>query len=148
MDLNNIHNQVLKIAEQASELSLKFFRKEDHSSLKADDSVVTLADTELNSFLISELSKIDSSIGFIVEESKQQDIKDYNWIIDPIDGTNNYYHGLELWGINIALWHKNEPVYGIMYFPMLIEKFVYFIKDNGAFNYKNEKMIFKNKKKY
>ena len=71
--------------------------------------------------------------GFIVEEkSIAEQQADYQWIIDPIDGTTNFVHGVPLFCISIALAFKNEVILGVIYNPMTEELFSAY-KDGGAF---------------
>lgn len=146
MDLQNIHKQVLEILKEAENIALSYFRKEYEEELKADRSILTEVDTKMNEFFITRLTQIEPSFGVISEETKPESLKEYNWVIDPIDGTSNYEHGNDLWGVNIAILENDKPIYGIMYLPMLKENFMYFINGVGAFNYKNEKIIWRKEK--
>ena len=83
---------------------------------------------------IEELSKIKKNYSFITEETgiiKNKD-KENVWIIDPIDGTTNFLHGIPHFAICIALQHKNEIISGLIFDPIKDEMF-YAEKNNGAF---------------
>ena len=70
--------------------------------------------------------------GFITEENEERIIKEYNWIIDPIDGTTNFSHKIPVFGISVALWKQNKPVYAIVSFPMQ-DEIVHAISGQGIF---------------
>ncbi|MCW3076171.1 MAG: Inositol-monophosphatase [Bacteroidetes bacterium] len=53
--------------------------------------------------------------GFIVEENTRSDKQEYNWIVDPLDGTTNFVHGIPCYAISIALEHKGEIILGVVY---------------------------------
>ena len=63
---------------------------------------------------------------------KNRELTEYTWIIDPLDGTTNYLHGLPVFSISVALLHNGEPVLGIVDCPVLRERFTA-VKGEGAF---------------
>ncbi len=65
------------------------------------------------------------------EQGQQRHASAYRWIVDPLDGTNNFVHGLPLFGVSIGLEHQGRIVVGVIYDPMRRELFVA-IKDRGA----------------
>ena len=72
-------------------------------------------------------------ITFLGEETGgDEELSDFTWVVDPIDGTVNYAHGLPIWCVSIALVRKNEPLVGVIYNPNLDETFTA-IKGKGAF---------------
>ena len=85
------------------------------------------------SILSEEIGKIENSD------------KDNLWIIDPIDGTTNFLHGIPHFAISIALMNKNEIISGLIYDPIKNEMF-YAEKDNGAY-LNNRRIRVSNKKK-
>jgi myo-inositol-1(or 4)-monophosphatase len=92
-------------------------------SRKGPGDFVTNADQRTEKILRAELSKARPSYGFLGEEGgahEGQD-KDNRWIIDPIDGTTNFIHGLPLIAISIALERKGEIVAGLIYNPIIDE---------------------------
>jgi len=76
---------------------------------------VTEVDTNAEKRLVTALNKILPEAGFITEEKtiEQQD-KEYLWIIDPLDGTMNYVHGIPIYSISIALQYKGEIILGVV----------------------------------
>ena len=100
---------------------------------KSFNNLVTEVDKQTEERLVSSLSKLLPEAGFIVEEkSIAEPQADYQWIIDPIDGTTNFVHGVPLFCISIALAFKNEVILGVIYNPMTEELFSAY-KDGGGF---------------
>lgn len=153
MNLFELHKNALPIVEEAAKISLDYFGAlHDDFEDKYDDTgertVVTKADKEINDFLSSELVKIFPESGVIGEESEVQNVQEYNWILDPIDGTGNFQKGLDHWAISVALWEKNHPQYAIVYYPLLTNKYYYAIKNNGAFDQNDNKLTLINKSSF
>ena len=83
---------------------------------KSLNSLVSYVDKNAEAQIIKGLSKILPEAGFIAEEgtlSKKGEI--YNWIIDPLDGTTNFLHGLPVYSVSIALKEKNDIILGVVY---------------------------------
>jgi myo-inositol-1(or 4)-monophosphatase len=72
-------------------------------------------DKEAEEMIISQLKELLPGSGFIAEESENQRAGTYNWIIDPLDGTTNFIHGLPPFSVSIALMEKEETVAGVVY---------------------------------
>ena len=64
--------------------------------------------------LVKGLSEILPGTGFIAEENPDMELKDLNWIIDPLDGTTNFIHGVPVYSISIALMDKKEVILGVI----------------------------------
>jgi myo-inositol-1(or 4)-monophosphatase len=95
---------------------------------------VTKTDKHVEKILIEELSKIKKNYSFITEETgiiKNNDKENF-WIIDPIDGTTNFLHGIPHFAICIALQSKDEIVSGLIFDPVKDEMF-FAEKDKGAY---------------
>ncbi len=153
MKVNKLHPQILNIVTKAGQIALDNFEtiQDSKFDLKKEltvNAIVTKVDKEINNFLIDSLSKIFPEAGYIAEESTEQSLKEYNWIIDPIDGTANYFRGFDMWGISVALYNNNDPVYAILYFPRCVEKYFYFIKDRGVFDQNNKLLKLKSQNSY
>ena len=106
---------------------------------------VTNSDLKTEKIIIEELNKGRPDYSIISEENgiqKNKDIKN-TWIIDPIDGTVNFLHGIPHFAISIALKHENEIISGLIFDPIKDEMF-YAEKNNGA--YLNNKRIRVSKK--
>ena len=83
-------------------------------------SVVTETDHQVENLLKKKLLKIFPGSGFIGEETGVS-VKEYNWIVDPIDGTLNFANQIPVFACSIALWHKNQPVYALVSLPLIQE---------------------------
>ncbi len=94
---------------------------------------VTFVDKESEKFLVDNLSALIPDAGFITEEKTTTKYSEnYNWIIDPLDGTTNYIHGLFPVCVSVALQYQKETVLGVVYEIGLDECF-WAVKDKGAF---------------
>jgi len=112
---------------------------------KASMDFVTQIDKDSERLLVDGLADILPEAGFIAEEGTSTKVgKRYDWIIDPIDGTTNFIHGVSPFCISIALRDNDELVLGVIYDPILKECF-YAWKSGGA--WLNGKPIMVSKKK-
>tara|TARA_B100000959_G_scaffold224869_1_gene238779 strand:- start:552 stop:1292 length:741 start_codon:yes stop_codon:yes gene_type:complete len=129
-------NIMIKACEKASKIIIRDFGELENLqvSKKGPKDFVTKTDKRVEKILIEELSKVKKNYSFITEESgsiKKAD-EDNCWIIDPIDGTTNFLHGIPHFAISIALKFKNEIKSGIIFDPIKNEIF-YAEKNNGSF---------------
>jgi myo-inositol-1(or 4)-monophosphatase len=127
---------MIKAAEKASKSVIRDFGEVEklQVSKKGPYDFVTKTDKNVEKILIEELSKIKKNFSFITEETgviKNND-KENIWIIDPIDGTTNFLHGIPHFAICIALQSKEEIVSGLIFDPIKDEMF-FAEKDKGAF---------------
>lgn len=95
-------------------------------SSKSAGDFVSRADIRAEGIIRNELMEARSTYGFLGEESKEIEGEDptRRWLVDPLDGTTNFLHGMPHWAISIALEHKKEVVAGIVYDPIKDEMFV------------------------
>ena len=129
-------NIMIKACEKASKVIIRDFGEVENLqvSKKGPRDFVTITDGRVEKILIEELEKNKKNFSFITEESgiiSNKD-KDSFWIIDPIDGTTNFLHGIPHFAISVALKFKNEIVSGIVFDPIKNEMF-YAEKNNGSF---------------
>jgi len=129
-------NIMIKACEKASKVIIRDFGEIENLqvSKKGPKDFVTKTDKRVEKILIEELSKAKKNYTIITEESgliKKTD-EDNIWIIDPIDGTTNFLHGIPHFAISIALKCKNEIKSGIIFDPIKNEMF-YAEKNNGSF---------------
>ena len=127
---------MIKAAEKASKSVIRDFGEVEklQVSKKGPYDFVTKTDKYVEKVLIEELSKIKKNYSFITEETgiiKNND-KENIWVIDPIDGTTNFLHGIPHFAICIALQSKKEIVSGLIFDPIKDEMF-FAEKDKGAF---------------
>ena len=129
-------NVMIKASEKASKIIIRDFGEVEklQVSKKGPTDFVTNADLKVEKIIIEELKKARPNFSLISEENGSQINKDIKntWIIDPIDGTVNFLHGIPHFAISIALKSDNEIVSGLIYDPIKDEIF-FAEKDNGAF---------------
>jgi len=133
---NNLHDLLqfsVEIARGAGEITLKYFRRQPETRKKTDGSFVTIADREAEAYLrrqILERFPDDGVLG--EEEGERSGSSGRRWIIDPIDGTFAYVHGVPLFGVLIALEIDGELCLGVINIPAL-EEIVYAANGLGCF---------------
>jgi myo-inositol-1(or 4)-monophosphatase len=141
-------NIMIKASEKASKALIRDFGEVEklQVSIKGPSDFVSNADTKAEKIIIEELIKTKKNYSIISEEDGSKINKDTKntWIIDPIDGTTNFLHGVPHFAISIALKSGDEIVSGLIYDPIKDEMF-YAEKNNGAFF--NNKRIRVSKKK-
>jgi myo-inositol-1(or 4)-monophosphatase len=129
-------NIMIKAAEKASRALIRDFGEIEklQVSIKGPTDFVSNADLKAEKIIIEELKKARPYYSIISEEDGSETNKDKNntWIIDPIDGTTNFLHGVPHFAISIALKSGDEIVSGLIYDPIKDEMF-YAEKDSGAF---------------
>ena len=140
-------NLMIKACEKASKILIRDFGEIENLqvSKKGPRDFVTNADRKVEKIIINELSKKNFSI--ISEEAGTVLKKNQNsfWIIDPIDGTTNFLHGIPHFCISIALVINDEILSGVIFDPIKNEMF-YAEKNNGAY-INNQRIRVSNKKK-
>ena len=141
-------NVMIKAAEKASRDLIRDFGEIEklQVSVKGPSDFVSNADLKAEKIIIEELKKARPYYSIISEEDGSESNKDKNntWIIDPIDGTTNFLHGIPHFAISIALKSEDEIVSGLIYDPIKDEMF-YGEKDNGAF-FNNQRIRVSKKK--
>ena len=129
-------NIMIKASEKASKILIRDFGEIEklQVSKKGPADFVTNADLKAEKIIIEELKKARPHYSIISEESGSETNKDKNnvWIIDPIDGTINFLHGIPHFAISIALKSNNEIMSGLIFDPIKDEMF-YAEKNNGSF---------------
>ena len=129
-------NIMIKASEKASKVLIRDYGEIEklQVSKKGAADFVTNADLKVEKIIIEELKKARPDFSFISEENGVKKNKNTNntWIIDPIDGTVNFLHGIPHFAISIALKSNNEIVSGLIYDPIKDEMF-FAEKNNGAF---------------
>ncbi|MFC6688718.1 inositol monophosphatase family protein [Jhaorihella thermophila] len=128
-------NIMIKAARKAGRSLVKDFREVENlqASMKGAGDFVSRADLAAEAILKEELLEARPSYGWLAEEGGEIAGKDptRRWIVDPLDGTTNFLHGLPHWAISIALEHKGQIVAGVIYDPAKDEMF-YAEKGEGA----------------
>ena len=129
-------NIMIKASEKASKSLIRDFGEIEklQVSIKGPSDFVSNADTKAERIIVEELMKAKKNYSILSEECGSIINKDNNnvWIIDPIDGTTNFLHGIPHFAISIALKSNNEIVSGLIYDPIKDEMF-FAEKNNGTF---------------
>ncbi len=98
-----IHNECLSFDRQRIEAKTGF------------NNLVSYVDKEAEKSLVKTLNMYFPPAGIIAEEGTGVSSEEYNWIIDPLDGTTNFIHGMPVFAISVALAHKDEVVLGVIH---------------------------------
>jgi myo-inositol-1(or 4)-monophosphatase len=140
-NLELLCREVVRTAKETGE----FIRKEaslityQHIEIKGNHDFVTYVDKTSEMKIVEALQKLLPDAGFITEEKTiATQERDYMWVIDPLDGTTNFIHGLPCFSISIGLMHKDRPILGVVYEINLDECFYSW---DGAPAYLNGKEI-------
>ena len=141
-------NIMIKAAEKASKILIRDFGEVEklQVSVKGPSDFVSNADFKAEKIIIEELTKSRKKFSIISEEIgtiKNSDDKNF-WIIDPIDGTNNFLHGIPHFAISIAHKFQEEIISGVIFDPIKNEIF-FAEKNNGAF-FNNQRIKVSRKK--
>lgn len=134
MNLKNICHQAREVVLQAASFIKEESKKFNQNAVeyKGANDLVSYVDKTAEKILVQGFSKIITDCGFITEEkSVAQSVADYQWIIDPLDGTTNFVHGVPCYCISVALMHNQKIVTGIIYEINLDECF-YAYTGSGA----------------
>ncbi len=135
-------NVMIKAARKAARSLLRDFGEVENLqvSSKGPGDFVSRADTKAEALIREELTEARPNYGWLGEESVEVKGADptRRWIVDPLDGTTNFLHGLPHWSISIGLEHKGEMVAGVIYDPARDEMFV---AEKGAGAYLNDRRL-------
>src|ERR1700752_3874295 len=116
MDLEIAIQEVIRIAKEAGD----FIRHERRSfasgkvEIKATNDLVSYVDKTAEQMIVEKLRVLFPDYGFIAEEDQNLKKREYNWIIDPLDGTTNFIHGIPCYAVSIGLEHKGEVLAGVV----------------------------------
>lgn len=137
LDLNKLLVQVTESANLiGSYLKNEQTKLKDSAiEMKGSRDYVSYVDKEAEKQLVSKLKNFIPDAGFLTEEDTiENEEKEYTWIIDPLDGTSNYVHGITPYAVSIALMHKNEIILGVVYDPMADEMFTAIKNEKAQLN--------------
>ncbi|GAA6176714.1 inositol monophosphatase family protein [Sulfitobacter pacificus] len=135
-------NIMIKAARKAGRALTKDFREVEQLqvSVKGAGDFVSKADIAAEQIIKSELMNARPTYGWLAEEGGEEEGVDptRRWIVDPLDGTTNFLHGLPHWAVSIALEHKGQIVAGVVFDPTKDEMF---FAEKGAGAWMNESRI-------
>jgi histidinol phosphatase-like enzyme (inositol monophosphatase family) len=133
-ELRDLLHFSVEIARTAGDITLKYFRRQPETHKKTDGSFVTIADREAEAYLRQAILKRFPDDGVVGEEEEERSgSSGRRWIIDPIDGTFAYVHGVPLFGVLIGLEVEGDYSLGVINIPAL-EEMVYAAKGLGCFS--------------
>jgi myo-inositol-1(or 4)-monophosphatase len=120
MDLEKIEKGVIEICLEVGEFISKEGAAFDLTRIEQKqvfNNLVSYVDKEAERKLVNTLRKLFPAAGYITEEGtvEQSQQHEYNWIIDPLDGTTNFLHGIPLYAISIGLTYGSETILGVVY---------------------------------
>jgi len=124
-----MHDPILNIAIEAARAAgsviIRAMKRMDMVQVteKGPNDFVTDTDKQAEERIISTIKKAYPTHSIVAEESGETDGDDYQWIIDPIDGTRNFIHGFPHFAVSIAVMHKNRLEYAVIYDPCRQELF-------------------------
>jgi histidinol-phosphatase len=121
-ELSQLLEFSVHLAREAGAITEGYFKGTLSPARKADNSFVTVADREAERHLRNSIEQVfpdDAILG--EEEGEKQGASGRRWIIDPIDGTYSFVHGVPLYGVMIGLEVDREPVLGVVNLPALNE---------------------------
>lgn len=137
MNLENVCRNVIDIATEVG----KFIQKEAKNFTlsqiehKGINDLVSYVDREAERMLVEQLKELVHESGFITEENeKYKKLTDqpYHWVIDPLDGTTNFMHGLPIYAISIALMDHERVLLGLVY-ELNRDEVFYAVQGKGAY---------------
>ena len=142
MKLNSANiNVMVNACRKASKNLIRDFGEVENLqvSIKGPGDFVTMTDKKVEKILIDELLKARSNYSILSEEIGEiKNDKEFKWIIDPIDGTSNFLHGIPHFGISVALEKNKEIICGIIFDPIKNE---IFSTEKGNGSYLNNQRI-------
>jgi myo-inositol-1(or 4)-monophosphatase len=142
MNLTELLTQTIRIVQETGTFiqTSAFTFNSDTFVDKSLNQLVSEVDIQAENMLVRGLSKLQVDAGFIGEENtiSLDNSKDYQWIIDPLDGTTNFLHGLPVYCISVALAFQGKPILGVI-LELNKNELFYATKGGGAFL--NEKKI-------
>jgi myo-inositol-1(or 4)-monophosphatase len=123
-DLERIAREVDALSLEVGNWMKKQTIGEGQTELKTFNNLVTFVDKESERRFVEGLRQIVTAAGFVAEEGTGEPNPDgLNWIIDPLDGTTNFVHGMNIWCTSVALAQAHVPVVGVIYDPNTGELF-------------------------
>ncbi len=118
-------NVMIKAARQGGQVIMRYMNRLDSLSIveKARQDYASEVDAQAEKEIIRELRRAFPDYGIVAEESGSFGKSRYTWVIDPLDGTSNYLHGIPHYCVSIALLEGDEPIHGVVFDPMRNELF-------------------------
>ncbi|MCC6721696.1 MAG: inositol monophosphatase [Bacteroidia bacterium] len=134
MPNKKLTTHTLEITKQAGLYLRSEFKNFNQNAIvvKSPNQLVSYVDISAEKMLVEGLSKVLPEAGFITEENTISKLSDkLNWIIDPLDGTTNFMHGIPAFAVSVALYDNNKPILGIIY--DVCNDNLFYADQNGAY---------------
>jgi len=135
VNLSHISEEVRKVTAHAQAFIMHEFKnfKRHKIENKGVNNLVSYVDREAERMIVAGLQKIMSEAGFIAEEGTGEKVENgYNWVIDPLDGTTNFVHGLPFISISVALMYHDQVLLGVIN-DMVHNDVFHAVKGEGAY---------------
>jgi len=135
MDLNNVKQVISPALKEAGEILANEYQRFNRTDVtfKTDHQIVTRFDLLSEKIIIKKIKENFPEHGILSEEmGRETGQSEWLWVIDPLDGTTNFTMHNPMWAISVALFHKEEPVIGMIYNPLAEELFTA-AKDQGSY---------------
>ena len=138
-------DQVCTLANEAGKHLARFYQQDVTIQTKSDNTPVTEADLFVSQFLIEKLTALFPDIPVLSEENcnipfEQRQTWQTYWLIDPLDGTQQFIDRTDQFSVLITLVQNHQPVLGVVHFPILNITY-YAMKGFGAFKQSNKEII-------
>ena len=134
-----------EIALYAGKEMKEYFYKDKNVEYKEDRTPVTIADKQINDYLIKKVNEVYPTHSVIGEEASDRKNSKYSWVCDPVDGTSSFTRGIPVSVFSLALVEDGIPIVGVVYDPFLDEMYSAVI---GKGAYMNDKQIHVNDLSY
>jgi histidinol-phosphatase len=132
-ELRSLLDFAVDLAWRAGKITLEYFQTQPLIERKADQSVVTVADRRAEETIRNLIRSRFPQHNIVGEEyGEEVGSSDYTWILDPIDGTQSFVHGVPLYGVLIGLEYRREAVLGVVNCPA-VEDMAYAARGEGCY---------------
>ncbi len=132
-DQNLIHTNILPLMQEVSAMCRRSFGSIGIVRIKGKRQLVNPLDIYISDFLVARLQELYPEFGILSEESQDSFVKkDFNWIIDPLDGSTNFSRNIPLFCSQIALEHRGEIIFACVVLPQE-DKLIYAAAGQGVF---------------
>lgn len=127
-------NIAIRAAREGGKILMRYFDRIDSLTVetKSQNDFVSEVDRAAEQIIIQNISKAYPNHSILAEESGEHDGNDFQWVIDPLDGTTNYLHGFPQFAVSIALREKGQLLCGVVYDPIR-EELYHASRGDGAF---------------
>jgi histidinol-phosphatase len=132
-ELDQLRHFAVQLAQEAGAITTRYFKQSGIAERKADNSFVTIADREAERHIRARIEQAfpdDAIVG--EEEGEKPGASGRRWIVDPIDGTYSFVHGVPLYAVLLGVEIGDEPVIGVVNLPEL-QELVSAAKGSGCF---------------